>query len=352
MIQAIPIRLINILVIGVILATSVVLAQRPYYNWDMFPYMALLLEERGTPFDSTHREVYRQAASQMPPHDFHAISSRQPVLRDNAGAFHNILPYYRVKPGYTLMATGLARAGVPTLMATWLPSILSYGLLCLVLYLWSRNVSPPPAAALFTLVAGLSPPMIDLARYSSPDMLCAFVSLVGTLGVLYRRAWGLPVMALSLTLRPDAVLLFLPTLAALRIAGHTTTFRTALWAVGASAYLFIIFSGTGLIQEFAFLGLTLSERLILYRTALVTLPGTYVLPLAAAGVWVLWLRRKAMRPDLLHLLVWAALISMIVRLLLQPYAEDRFNLPAYLVILVAWWSTVSSRLWTRGTGTA
>lgn len=350
MIQAIPIRLINALLIGVILAASVMLAYRPYYNWDMFPYMALILEKPGTPFDSTHRETYRQARSQMPPQDFHAISARQPVLRDNAGAFQEILPYYRVKPGYTLLATGLAYVGIPTLMATWLPSILSYGLLCLALYYWSRSVSPPFAAALFTLVAGFSPPMIDLARYSSPDMLCALISLIGTIGVLGRRTWGLPVMALSLTVRPDAVLVFLPMLAALRMAGHITTIRSALWAVGASAYLFLLFFDTGLIEEFAFFGLTISERLTLYQTALITtLPGTYVIPLTAVGVWVLWLRRKAARPDLLQLLVWAALISMVARLLLQPYAEDRFNLPGYLVILLAGWSTVSGRLFARGT---
>lgn len=341
----------TLLVIGLLLTASVLLSRRPYYNWDMFPYMALVLEDDQVPFDSTHLRVFREARNSMPGDDFDAISARQPVLLRDAGAFQDILPYFRIKPGYIVTIRTLHAAGLPPLMATWLPSIVSFFLLGLALCLWACTLAPARAAALFTFVVAFSPPMISLARYSSPDMLCAMVSAVGLMGVLGTRLhFGLGLLLTAIALRPDAVLLFLPVLAALRWAGRVSWATTMAWFAGALLIILLAFQGTEVLTELTFAQLHWDDRAALYLASADSLIRSYTLPLVIVAVVLLFLRRGPGQPDMVSLMLYASLISIIMRFLLHPFVEDRFHLPAYLLILMAGWITVSTRLFQPVTG--
>ena len=76
----------TMLMAGLLLVTAIVLARRPYYNWDMFPYMAIIMAAPGEPFSETHKRVYSEARSHMPEQDFQAIAARQPELKEDAAA--------------------------------------------------------------------------------------------------------------------------------------------------------------------------------------------------------------------------------------------------------------------------
>lgn len=334
------------MVTGLLLAATLVLARRPYYNWDMFPYMAIVMASPDIPFEQTHARVYEEARANMLPGDFEAIASRQPELKADPQAFQDILRYHTLKPGYTGIARILYHLGVNPLAATWLPSLVSYFLLGILIFSWAKMQAPVPAAALFTFVITLSPPMMDLARYSSPDMLGALLSLAGLVLILQNNTtWGTALLTMAILVRPDAILILAPVAIVLAWTRKLSVGLAIVWlaaGLGLTAYLFSDFRVAG---EYTFAEANLSERMHLYRDGLTSLLSSYTIPLVVVGCFTLLLRRKS---DLLSLLVWAALFSIAVRYLLHPFVEDRFHLPAYLIILLATWQTVSLRVFKPG----
>lgn len=336
----------TMLVAGLLLVTAFVLARRPYYNWDMFPYMAIVMASPGEPFVQTHQRVYAEARSHMPRQDFEAIAARQPELREDAAAFQDILRYHTLKPGYTAVAKLLYTLGIHPLAATWLPSIGSYFLLGVLLFWWSRRHAPAPAAAMFTFVVALAPPMIDLARYSSPDMLCALVSTAGLILILSDKAsWGIGLLTSAILVRPDAVLLMMPVLVVLAWRKTLPYWQPGAWLAAGIALTIYLFADVGVVGEYTFVSYSAGERLTLFRQGILTLAASYTVPMVIVGVVILLVRRSS---DLISLLVWAALLSIVVRYLLHPFIEDRFHLPAYFVIVLATWQTMSDRVFQPG----
>ncbi len=129
---------------GLLLAASIYASQRPYYNWDMFPYMALASRCASTPFAETHAQVYHEAERLLPAPDYRAISQRQPVLRDNPDAFEDVLKYFSIKPGYLLMVRLAYLLGLDLVTSTYLPSVISYFFIGMLLFFWSRKSLPVP----------------------------------------------------------------------------------------------------------------------------------------------------------------------------------------------------------------
>jgi hypothetical protein len=294
------------------------------------------------PFAQTHQRVYAEAKSHMPRQDFEAISARQPELQENAAAFQDILRYHTIKPGYTGIAKLLFTLGIHPLTATWLPSVGSYFLLGLLLFWWSKKHAPVPAAALFTFVIALAPPLIDLARYSGPDMLCALVSAAGLVLLLTDKTnWGVALMSLAILVRPDAVLLMMPVVVVLAGRKLLPYWQAGAWLAAGIILTIYLFGDLGVVGEYTFADYSVGERLTLVRQGLLTLAASYTAPMVVVAFVILLVRRSL---DLLSLLLWAALLSLFVRYLLHPFVEDRFHLPAYLVILMATWQTMSERV--------
>jgi hypothetical protein len=336
----------TMLVAGLLLVAAFVLARRPYYNWDMFPYMAIIMANPGEPFVQTHQRVFEEARSQMPKDDFEAITARQPELREDPAAFHDILRYHTIKPGYTAVAKLLYTLGIHPLAATWLPSVGSYFLLGILLYSWSRKHAPAPAAALFTFVIALAPPLIDLARYSSPDMLCTLISAAGLALILSDKAsWGIGLLTTAILVRPDAVLLLIPVVVVHAVRKTLPPWQAGAWLAAGVALTIYLFGDSGVVGEFTFMDYSAGDRLALIRQGLLILAASYTLPMVIVAVVILLVRRSS---DLISLLVWAALLSIFVRYLLHPFIEDRFHLPAYLGILMATWQTISQRVFQLG----
>lgn len=335
----------------VFLAASLYLARRPYYNWDMFPYMALVLWESEKPFDSIHAAVYNTARENMQAKDFQAISSRQPTLMNDPSAFLEVLPYFQVKPGYTLLSRFFFSLGINPLTATWLPSIIGYFGLCLTLFLWSATKAPVTAAGLFTAIVATSPPLTDLARYSSPDMLASFVFLVGMVMTISGRLHiAMALFTATLSIRPDAILLTVPVTLALWYANKLSARQAVGWSVTGIALVAMLFVGKDLLGQYVLADLSINERWNAYSNGMNAVWHSYMPPLAVVAVVILLIRRRFVAPDLPSLLLWACLISLTARYLLHPFAEDRFNLMAYLTILVVAWETSSARLYSRWMG--
>lgn len=332
---------------GLLLAASIYASQRPYYNWDMFPYMALASRCASTPFAETHAQVYHEAERLLPAPDYRAISQRQPVLRDNPDAFEDVLKYFSIKPGYLLMVRLAYLLGLDLVTSTYLPSVISYFFIGMLLFFWSRKSLPVPAAFLLTVVTATTPFLVQTARYSSPDLLCALVLFAGLyLALEHSLIPGLLVTGLAITVRPDAVIVCLLFILALYL-GRMASLRIALAVAAASLVLTLLVIGDPrLLREFLFTDADYSlswntmemrhHYLTSVRMGLPTIWQTSALVFMTLGMTGLFLRRKNPRGsgDLWSMLMVAAMASMIIRYLLHPVIEDRFLVTEYLLIIM------------------
>jgi hypothetical protein len=334
MLRSIRLRPAALVVSAILLAFTFFLGRRPYYNWDMFPYMAVIMERPGVPFDSIHHDVYRAAANYLPPQDYQAISARQPEFAKDPLAFQAILKYFTIKPGYTALAELFYRLGIHPVLATVMPSLLGYLALSIVLFFWSQSVSHPSSGGLLTMLAALSPPMIDLARYSSPDIMCAAISVGGFALVLTSRVTaGLALLYLAVWIRPDALVLLVPITISLALNRLVPLGSAAALVIVGVASTWLILGGTGIIREYVFVDPSVS-RWDSYLAGLRSVSLFLILFLAIAAGLVL-LRRYILPSR--SSLIWACLASLIARYLLHPVFEDRFNLPVYFLILMIGW---------------
>ncbi len=341
-------RSIVVAILAILLTLTVLVVRRPYYNWDMFPYMAIAMDQESIPFDSTHRQVYRVAKSELPAADFGAISARQPDLTNDAAAFEGILKYYIIKPGYNLIVAGLCALGINPVTATALPSAVSYLLLGCLLLFWTLRSGPDVPAGLFTLVIVLAPSLIDLARYSSPDMLCAVVSTAGIMLVLAARPLGgLSFLLAAVWIRPDAAILLALIALTLPMSGMLRWPVAALFFLAAIVSVLFLLKDGSLFSEYLLLNETPNKHLNAYLEGLASVLRSYTIPALVLGLALLHLRKKLLKNEPAYWLVLAGLASLVVRYLLHPFVEDRFHLPVYLLILVVTWDTLVARLYPR-----
>lgn len=318
-----------------------ILSLRPYYNWDMFPYIALTLGA-----GDQHQRTFQEAAARMPSHDFELLTARQPLLFSDPGAFQAILPYYQTKPGYTFVTRALYMAGVNATTATYLPSVLSYFVLVIIMGLWLTHCLPYRYALVVTSGVAILPFLSMTARFSSPDMLCAACTVTGLyMLVVERRAWGLALFITAVAVRPDAVILELPLLYGAFRDGITTKrhmwitalacVTTAVWALGnlelIPEYIFTLKPWPG---EFTFVGFMTAYFFNLvhgFPSIINSSAPMVMLIFVIARIY----QARQISPNRfwLHCL-WAGAVSMFIRYLLHPMMEDRFLISAYLIILL------------------
>ncbi len=349
MLPILPTRFVTPAVIGIFLVLAVLLARRPYYNWDMFPYMAVIMQSPDVPFDSTHREVYRMAKELLPSADYEAISNRQPDLRDDPGKFQEIMKYFTIKPGYTSVASLLYRMGINPVMSTCLPSIISYFLLGLLIYGWANLRAPALPSALLALVIGLAPPVLDVSRYSSPDMICALITTSGLLLVVQRKFYfGLMVMLASVWFRPDASILLVLTITCLAWGRFLRPWVVIAFLILTMLSVILIIKDFSLVEEYTLFGTSARDHLTAYSESLGGLVRSYATPLIIIAGLTLYFQRKMKKPDLSSLLMMASAASILIRYLLHPHVEDRFNLSAYLLIVLIAWELVAAKQYGEG----
>lgn len=317
------------------------LSLRPYYNWDIFPYIALTLGN-----GDQHQRAFQEAATQMPPHDFQALTARQPLLFSDASAFQSILPYYKTKPGYRFITRTLFLAGVNATIATYLPSLISYFVLVIIVGIWLMYWLPHRYALVVTLGVAMLPFLSMTARYSSPDMLCAAYTLTGLyLLSVHRSAWGLAMFALAIASRPDAMLLVVPLMYCAYHDGIISKRLTWISSVAAVTTMAWALGNLELIPEYMFTlkpwsaGFTVAGFFssyffnLLHGFPSVINSSIPVHLLIFAIAWIYQVQQH--NPNRFWLnCQWAAVFSILMRYILHPIMEDRFVISAYLIILL------------------
>lgn len=153
--------------------------RRPAYNWDMLPYMAIVLkmDKPWLNMEGIHTLTYQMASQKVPETDYRLLKegNYRKKMAANAAAFGEQLPFYSVKPLYVGMIYLLYKTGFSLVSSTMLPSIIAYFFLGLLLFYWMGRYLRPLFALLGSVLVMYTPFMIRIAGLSSPDALSSFL---------------------------------------------------------------------------------------------------------------------------------------------------------------------------------
>ena len=207
---------------AIILFVSIYSLKKPAYNWDILPYMGVILSYENIDVKTIHDSVFNIAKKQIPSAFYNLMTDPLNKYRNRVAqspeAFHLQLPFYVVKPLYTGLSYLFYKAGAPLLIATIWPSVISYFLIGLLLFYWLQKYWPVIFAFAGSLFIMFSSPLLSGANLSSPDMLSALLLFAAIYAIIERRslAWTFFFLILSVFTRLDNIIpsiFFLTTLA-------------------------------------------------------------------------------------------------------------------------------------------
>jgi hypothetical protein len=345
------------------LAIASYIAQRPSYSWDMLAYMAIALNDGGTPVARIHEQAYAALDAALPPDQLDALRGRgsvdadfrQAVAADN-DSFLAQLPFYSVKPAYPALMAVLHRIGLGLIDSGIAVSAAAYFGIGMLLYVWfSRWMAPFLAFILMALLV-LNPFLVILARNVGPDILSILVLLVGVYLAIERdRPLSSVIVFIgSVAIRPENILYagvfilylgWLGKLAPLRII-------VCLAAVGVLYAGMVHLSGNyGWTTQFYYTFIKKSAdagaapphmawidyaRMYIGRLDRIVFGQDEVPTFVLIGIGGLCLKVKSdpFTDRYAHLIVIAAVL-MVARMIILPSEAFRALLPCYIMVTIA-----------------
>jgi hypothetical protein len=189
------------------LLLSVWAIRQPHYTWDLLGYV-------GCAVNSTDPKVIHDVAFDAirdapSDEDIHADNPYRKDVTANPYHFAEQLPFYSIKPVYVASIKVLHQAGMPFQKSAVAISAASNFLLAVLLWQWlAAYLSGWSLAAACTLIM-LSPNILVLSRWATPDCLATLVAAVAFYLVLERKSyfWGSSILLLDVWVRTDALVL-------------------------------------------------------------------------------------------------------------------------------------------------
>jgi len=155
--------------------------KRPGYNWDMLPYMALVVSIDHTDPKEVHAITYREARNSIPETAYKSLTDTANAYRkrmaEDPFSFRQQMPFYIVKPLYVGMIYFFYKLGFSLVTAAFLPSVLSYFGIGLLVFFWLRKHLNILFATLLSIFLQLAAPLLMTASFATPDCLSAFLLL-------------------------------------------------------------------------------------------------------------------------------------------------------------------------------
>jgi len=197
----------------VIFCAAFAALKKPAYNWDMLPYMGVVLSyNNNAGIDAVHRQVYAAAKSQVPENFYQRMVDPSNAYRNgvaqSAETFRSQLPFYIVKPLYTRLAYWFYRMGANLTTATVWPSVIAYCLTGLLFFHSCKKYWSVGYACAGSILVMLSSPLITAAGLSTPDAVSGLLlfSAVYLLTETKSLAGACVVLLLSVFARLDNIL--------------------------------------------------------------------------------------------------------------------------------------------------
>ncbi|MBS1915484.1 MAG: hypothetical protein JST87_04355 [Bacteroidetes bacterium] len=151
------------------------------FNWDMIPYMTIVASYDGAKITDAHNFVYNTIKLETPNNNYQLLTDGNIELRkrcaENATYLKDQLPYYIIKPLYTLFAYCAYKTGFSLTHAVLLPSVISYFLTGILLFAWLKKYISFFITPFLCLSVMLIQPLTATANLSTPDCLASFLLL-------------------------------------------------------------------------------------------------------------------------------------------------------------------------------
>jgi hypothetical protein len=203
-----------ILFVLLLAALSRVVWLNTFYNWDILPYAAFVNEPSNDPV-ALHVAAYAAVDAEAPREVAFSFSHGEPNRRyreDMAGNpwhFAEQLPLYSVKPLYLLALAAIHRAGMGTLDAARLVSLVSFAIFGVVLFLWLRPFTGALLAAVSSCFLLSTAEILGGGAQTTPDAFFSALALAGLYLVFAKKRYfsGWCLLALVPLVRSDGLVL-------------------------------------------------------------------------------------------------------------------------------------------------
>jgi hypothetical protein len=321
---------------------------QPEYSWDLLGYI-------GTSVDSTDARTIHDVA-------FDAIrpfAAKQGIQVDNpyradvaANSYHfaEQLPFYSIKPLYIALIKGEHRLGMPFPRAAVAISAVSNFLLAMLVWHWlSAYLGGIPLAACCALIM-LSPNILELSRWATPDCLATLVAALGMYLILERNLyfWGCSFLMIDIWVRTDVLVLAGIVFLTLLLRGKLDfpQFVSLSFLSLGSYFAINHFAGnygwTALFYNSFLGGLTTPGETLVHfsRSAylhqvvrgayLWLISGSFALYLLLGGL-AIWLHRSSLYTEL----VAAVLAARAVSYALYPNGDQRYTAVLFVLVPIA-----------------
>jgi hypothetical protein len=330
---------------------------QPEYTWDLLGYI-------GSSVDSTDARTIHDIA-------FDAIrpfAAKKDIQVDNpyridvaANPYHfaEQLPFYSIKPVYVALIKGEHRLGMPFPKAAVAISAVSNLLLALLLWRWLSAYLGGLALATACTLIMLSPNILELSRWATPDCLATLVAALALYLILERRLyfWGCSFFVLDVWVRTDVLVLAGIVFLVLLLRGKLDFAQFASLSLLSLGSYFTInhFAGNyGLPALFynSFQGgLTAPGETLIHfsRSAylhqvvrgiyLWLISGSFALYLLLGGL-AIWLERSSLYADMIA----AVLAARVVSYVLYPNGDQRYTAVLFVVVPLALVIAIQSTL--------
>jgi hypothetical protein len=336
----------------------------------MLGYMALVLRVENKNIEETHLMTYENAKEQIPAEFYFRLTDSANAYRrkmkENAVEFYRQLPFYTVKPLYILSVYLFYKAGIPLPLSTVLPSVFAYFFVGILLLYWLQQIVPLTYAFWIGILVMVSPPLLMVARLSTPDALSAlliFSAFYYLIGKPSFRAMSV-FLLISIMARLDNVLLvsailfllglmdsregkpwvskYTPVILAVACCFFciTATVRSFGW----SLFYYPSFMGSLQLRGGLHTGFLFSGYLhLLYSAAITGLYHSWFDFFLLMGIFLSFRKGpgcyKKLEKDQL---IYFFLISVsLIRFLLHPDLSDRFFIAYYLVGVMLFTSKIA-----------
>ncbi len=199
-----------------LLALSWFALNHPIYTWDVVPYVATTFAAESDDPAAVHEATYGLLRQSLDAAQFNALIGGEyaAAMYSSPENFATQLSMYEIKPLYVLLLRGLsATEANPVGSIIWL-SLIPGLFICMILFLWLRNMTGPMQAALVVILFSIGARLFDLSRIPTPDNLSALMVLAGVY-LLLARGWvaaAVICLGLSIWVRSNNILFVAPLL--------------------------------------------------------------------------------------------------------------------------------------------
>jgi hypothetical protein len=186
--------------------------QKPYYNWDIIPYIAIALNYQSDDIEFVHKETYRHLQKSVNDQTYKQLTingTYRSQIAQNPHFLAEQLPFYAVKPGYPWLIAALSILNVPPVEASVIISRIFYALTMLLIFSWLRLTCGDIPSAIITSLLFSTPFLTSLARLSTPDAIALFLISLSFCLILQMEKIkiGLSFLLIAIFFRPDTMLL-------------------------------------------------------------------------------------------------------------------------------------------------